>query len=446
MIMGIADFLKDRISNAPNWLTEPLLHINCLGPLAFGPSMLRFKKSIPTIDPEKKLVDMANYAITHVPYYRKRYRGLTIKSAHEFEEKIGFIDKDEVNRNSAEFLSDLAPSIPHITRRTSGTSGKPLHIEIPRNRYITEMAFVTRAWEHAGWNYGIRASIRKKILPPGKNYIVNPATREIIFDGYRTDKEYLAMMARVMKRNHVSSIYAYPSTAFQALKLFQKHGIDISFIRHALLTSEGISPLQYHFIENELGIKISSFYGHTEKLIFIEQTDINTHVIEEAYGYTEIIGPDGNPVRPGNEGELVGTTFYNRVMPLLRYRTGDYATLSDRTMPERNYSRRILSSISGRHENNRILRHDGSYTSSTVFEIHDEMALPIDGIQYLQERPGYMDVLVVKGLNFSSTHERKMLDHFAYAMGGEEYVKIRYVNSLIVEPNGKTLTVINRLT
>lgn len=85
--MGIADFLKDRISSAPNWLTEPLLHLNRLGPLAFGPAMLRFKKTIPTIDPEKKLVEMANYAIKHVPYYRKRYKGLTINSANEFEEK-----------------------------------------------------------------------------------------------------------------------------------------------------------------------------------------------------------------------------------------------------------------------------------------------------------------------------------------------------------------------
>ena len=47
------------------------------------------------------------------------------------------------------------------------------------------------------------------------------------------------------------------------------------------------------------------------------------HIIESAY-LPEVIDPDsGNPVGPGEQGELVLTTLGRTASPLLRYRTGD---------------------------------------------------------------------------------------------------------------------------
>ena len=46
------------------------------------------------------------------------------------------------------------------------------------------------------------------------------------------------------------------------------------------------------------------------------------HVIESAY-LPEVIDPEGNPVAPGQIGELVVTTLGRLASPLLRYRTGD---------------------------------------------------------------------------------------------------------------------------
>ena len=181
--MRAADFIKNKLQEAPAWLMLPLLHLNRLGTLVYGPRMRRFRKSIPSIDPEQKLVEMANYAIEHVPYYRKRYNGAKIESTADFKRVFGFIDKDTVRANYEDFISDEAERLPHVELRTSGTSGRPMKFMIPADRYVTEMAYLTRLWDRHGYHSGIRATMRRKELPAGRDYLVNPATREIIFDG-----------------------------------------------------------------------------------------------------------------------------------------------------------------------------------------------------------------------------------------------------------------------
>ncbi len=441
--MGLADFVKNKIQSAPNWMTLPLLHINKFGDKVYGKRTIDFKRNIPNLDPDRMLIEMANYAIAHVPYYRKRYQGLRIQTVSDFTSNISFIDKEEVVKYFNEFVSDDAEKIPHVTLSTSGTSGRPLKMLMPSDRYVTEMAFVGRILEHSGWKYGIKASIRKKRLPINRDYMVNPVTKEIIFDGYRTDDRYLAKMLKVIKKNNVDTLYGYPSTISQLLHIFKDHGTDLGFIKRVILTSEAVTQNHYSFIEDELGIKIATFYGHTEKLILLEQINRDILAIEPAYGFTEIIGPDGKPANPGQEGELVGTTLYNRVMPLLRYRTGDYAVPTGEVMTIDGIDKPTVKAISGRREKSIIYRHDGSYTTANAFEIHDERKMSYEAIQYVQETRGYLKVLVVKGKDFNPDDEQFMIDHYGYAMSGRQYVKIEYVDKLISQPNGKTLTVIN---
>ena len=107
--MGVADFVKNSLPQYPNWLNGTLLKCNCLHDSIYGREMMRFKSSITSINPEEKLLEIVNYSIQKVPYYRKRYGGLKINSISEFKEKIGFIDKNEVMNNWDEFVADKMP-------------------------------------------------------------------------------------------------------------------------------------------------------------------------------------------------------------------------------------------------------------------------------------------------------------------------------------------------
>lgn len=442
--MGLADFVKNRLQEAPNWLMLPLLHLNRMGDRIYGNAMLRFRRSIPSIDPEQKIVEMANYAIAHVPYYRDRYKGKRIASLADFKATFGFIDKETVMASPEAFTSDEADRLPHVRLRTSGTSGKPAEFLLRANRYVTEMAFLTRMWNRHGLNGGIRASVRRKQLPEGRDYMVNPATREIIFDGFRSDDPYMRTMQRVMKRNGVRTLYGYPSTIIKTLRQWRKIGLDTSFIRLAILTSEGVTPSNYSFIHDTLGIDIATHYGHTEKLIFIDQIDGKpTFAVEPSYGLCEIIDENG---RETLEGELVGSTYYNKVMPLLRYRTGDYARATGEIRDFNGEKKPILDRITGRHDKTTIVRSDGSLMNISTMDFHDEYHLHAEGTQFVQHEPGKLIVRVIPSDGYTLDGDEAFItDYYGRLMLGRENVAVEHVEALEFLPNGKAPVLITTI-
>ena len=69
--MGIADYIKTRLPYWPNWLNHLLLKWNVFGGLVYGRAYRSILKNIDKGNPEKTLVDMVNFAIERVPYYKE---------------------------------------------------------------------------------------------------------------------------------------------------------------------------------------------------------------------------------------------------------------------------------------------------------------------------------------------------------------------------------------
>jgi phenylacetate-CoA ligase len=85
-------------------------------------------------------------------------------------------------------------------------------------------------------------------------------------------------------------------------------------------------------LEEKLGIKAYDIYGLTEIIgpgVGHECEHQNgTHLCEDHF-YPEIINPEtGDPVAPGEHGELVFTTLTKEGMPLIRFRTRDLTHLN----------------------------------------------------------------------------------------------------------------------
>ncbi|MFB6221823.1 MAG: phenylacetate--CoA ligase PaaK [Halolamina sp.] len=107
------------------------------------------------------------------------------------------------------------------------------------------------------------------------------------------------------------------------------HDLDVSTV---VIGAEPFTDPMREEIEAALGVTAVDVYGLSEIIgpgVSIECADVQEglHVWEDHF-YPEVIDPDtGEPVDPGEEGELVLTTLTKEALPVLRYRTGDMTRL-----------------------------------------------------------------------------------------------------------------------
>jgi phenylacetate-CoA ligase len=285
-------------------------------------------------------------------------------------------------------------------------------------------------------------------LPEETNYYINPLVREIIFDGFRLNDAYFDIIYKTIKRFNVSFIHTYPSTAREFSTFLQNNRLDTSPIKAYLAGSEQVFEHQLELMENRLGIRLYNWYGHSEKLILPRYCGKSKlYHVEPTYGYFELVDSEGNVIKePGKTGEMVGTSFHNPGMPLIRYRTGDYAEYVGPGCPVCGKTVPVIQEIHGRWAGDKIYGADGAFVTTTALNLHSDLYTVINGLQYIQDKKGELDVLVIKGPGYLPRHEKGLYQHFQRRLSAGTKVWIRYVDHLIRQPNGKFLLLVSKVT
>jgi phenylacetate-CoA ligase len=197
-------------------------------------------------------------------------------------------------------------------------------------------------------------------------------------------------------------------------------------------------------IEGALGLTALDIYGLSEVMgpgVSAECAEgrDGAHVNEDHF-LVEVVDPaSGEPLPDGEVGELVFTTLTKEALPLLRYRTGDLASLTrEPCVCGRTFAR--MSRVLGRTDDMLIIR------GVNVFPSEIERALlgvPELGPHYqlVVERPGHLDELTVQveGAVDATVVRRRLHD----ALGLAAQVEVVPPGSL-ARSEGKALRVIDR--
>jgi phenylacetate-CoA ligase len=151
-------------------------------------------------------------------------------------------------------------------------------------------------------------------------------------------------------------------------------------------------------IEAELGLKALNVYGLSEIVgpgVAAECPEARDGLhVQEDHFLPEIIDPDtGEPLPDGTEGELVFTTLTKEALPLLRYRTGDIASLTREPCAcGRTFAR--MSAVRGRRDDMLIVRGVNLYPSQL-----EHVLLAQEGVaphyQLVVERPEALDEITI---------------------------------------------------
>jgi phenylacetate-CoA ligase len=151
-------------------------------------------------------------------------------------------------------------------------------------------------------------------------------------------------------------------------------------------------------LESELDLTALNVYGLSEIVgpgVSAECPEARDGLhVQEDHFLVEVIDPDtGEPVPDGTDGELVFTTLTKEALPLLRYRTGDIASLTrERCACGRTFAR--MSAVRGRRDDMLIIRGVNLYPSQIE---HVLLAQPgvAPHYQLVVERPETLDEVTV---------------------------------------------------
>jgi phenylacetate-CoA ligase len=134
---------------------------------------------------------------------------------------------------------------------------------------------------------------------------------------------------------------------------------------------------------------VIAHYGHSERVLMAGTLPgDDRYFFWPQYGFLELVDERGRSVtEPGRMGFVVGTSFDNRVMPFVRYRTGDLAVLSATGNPDL-AGFAVCDRIVGRLQEFVVCRDKRLASITAIGAAHfPEMALA-DAIQYEQHAPG----------------------------------------------------------
>jgi phenylacetate-CoA ligase len=211
------------------------------------------------------------------------------------------------------------------------------------------------------------------------------------------------------------------------------------------LVSEACLPEQRDRIERAFRTRVFSFYGHSERLVMAgECEDNDTYHCFPDYGIAEILKEDGARCDVDVRGEIVGTGLLNRAMPLVRYRTGDYAYPD----PPKCTCGRVwdrFSRVEGRWKQEMIVGRHGARISLTALNMHGPVFEKVVRYQYVQEQPGACQLRVMVTPGFEERDRLQIEQAYADKVAQEIDLSVVVVDDIPLTERGKLARLVSRL-
>jgi phenylacetate-CoA ligase len=232
-------------------------------------------------------------------------------------------------------------------------------------------------------------------------------------------------------------IDSYPSSIEPLARRLLALGTQDVRPRAIVTSSETLFAPTRERIQRAFGCPVFDYYGGGEMAAFITQCDSGSYHVNPEFGIVEILR-DGEPVAPGETGEIVATGFINPVMPLIRYVTGDLAVRGEgscrcgRAFP-------VIQRIEGRVDDVVITpegRHVGRL--DPIFK----SAVSIAEARVVQDANDHIRLEVVPAHGYSAAGESLLVDELQRRLGPTMRVDVVQVATIPRERSGKLRMVV----
>lgn len=364
---------------------------------------------------------------------------------------LPLLSKEDLRDGIHEWRSALIPESAAKWVTTGGTTGSPVGLWIEKDASAIDWAYTTHAWSLVGFKLDERRAVLRGTLfkRGGVRELTHyePLRRELYLSVFDLDNEHLPEIRAAFERFAPRFIHGYPSAMEVLGRYYRQVGAIPPRLEALLSVSEALYPSQRAELERLFGCRVFSFYGMTEKAIFAAECPYSSELhVDERYGLAEIVDNEGRRIEePGVYGEVVATGLISRAVPLLRYRTGDWACWAAGECRCGSPMRRFAH-VRGRWPGEQnIIGKNGAPITMTALNLHSPAFDRVRRIRFYQETPGHAVLLLEPGSGFSEADVSNILNEIGGKLVGQVELSVRPVDELPLTPRGKHMFIDQRI-
>jgi phenylacetate-CoA ligase len=272
------------------------------------------------------------HAWDSVPFYRRRFQALGADRPDlerpDFLTRIPPLTKQEVIDACDEFVDTSRPRRLHWTT-TGGSTGETVRFCHDRDSLGNIKARAMRFHRWAGWLEGERVArlwgspMESREAYTWKNRLLRRVKNTLFLDGYDLRDETMAAYARQLREFQPRVLIAFTSCLNILTEYLERQGVGGIRPRAIITSSSPLYPSYRARFEAFYGCPVFDEYGSREfgGMALECEAHRGLHVSIEDLQIAVTRG--GQPVAPGDPGELIVTGLFNRAFPLIRYPIGD---------------------------------------------------------------------------------------------------------------------------
>ena len=387
-----------------------------------------------------------------LPAYKGQISKVTIENVYDVIHGMPIIDKAFV-KSHIEELTNHACSEPQFLMRTSGTTGGglvfPYTVRMENRhwgvwwRYRRALGIDLDTW--CGWFGGKRIINPNDHKPPF--WRVNKPGRQVMFSSMHMTSETVEFYHQEICKRELTWLHGYPShiAKFAALAI-DKRLPPLKNVKFVTTGAENLLGNQMTMMQRMFpNAMIRQHYGLMEGVANISQDRNGEWIVDEDFAFVEFI-PIENHTEDRDISEktetcrIIGTGFSNTAFPLIRYDTGDIATIERR----KDGTIRVIS-IDGRSSN--VLRGpDGFEINEARLSIVLHDFNNIVEAQFVQHTLTDISLLIVRNSSYNDDDEKQLRANLVACFDKRMNIHIKYVKEVEKTKSGKLRLVVSEMT
>jgi len=291
---------------------------------------------------EEKLRKLLIHSLRTVPYYGTLFSGAGLdektlqKLNIEGLSKIPFLEKETIRKDPLSFISSRHAKEKLYCYYTSGTTGTPVSIYFSAETHqLWSAHYESRCRNWAGVQREERRAMigGRLVVPRGISsppfWRNNWAEKQLYMSAFHISPSTAPLYLEALRRFSPDYLVGYASSWYFLSRFIVEQKLEPLKVKAVLTSSEKLTEEMRKTIEGAFRCEVFDAYSGVEACCLASECGKHGLHVSPDVGIIELVREDGSPAGPGETGEIVATGLLNFVQPLIRFRTGDYAVMSE---------------------------------------------------------------------------------------------------------------------